>query len=60
MGPEVTFIWRSADTVPKTGDFPIIYRTANKKIGTLKMDTWKFYKEKYNIKYWVSAKDLFE
>lgn len=58
MAPEVAFIWRNNDTSPKKQDFPIVYCTMNNKIGTLTSSNWEFYKDKYNIKWWVSAKDL--
>ena len=58
MTPEVTFIWRNVEVAPKKDDFPIVYCTNNNKIGTLKSTNWEFYKDKYNIRYWVSAKDL--
>ena len=52
------FEWVSADIFPNDGTAPILYRTANDKLGVMDdtgvyLDNWFFLKEKYNIKWWV-------
>lgn len=52
---EITIEWKNADVYfPESENDPIVYCTANKKIGTIKSvkNHWNWLKEKYNIKWW--------
>lgn len=52
---KTTINWQNADIYsPEQKDEPIIYCTANNKIGVFKevKEHWPWLKKKYNIKWW--------
>ena len=54
----LTIEWKNADIYfPELENDPIVYCTANKKIGTIKSvkNQWGWLKEKYNIKVELST-----
>ena len=53
---DINIHWRNAEVYePTETDLAIMYCSGNGKIGTLKSIShlWNWYKEKYNIKWWV-------
>ena len=63
--------WKSSDVEPSDWNAPVLYCTANGKLGVFKNtvsyvngdvtkqhSNWKWYAEKYNIRYWVYANEI--
>lgn len=47
-------------TEPMLKEEPLVYVTANGKMGTFKKTgkNWRWYAEKYNVKYWAYQRDI--
>lgn len=57
------FFWKPAYLFPNDGYAPILYVSANNKLGTLKntgetLEKWGWYVRKYNIKWWIYQDEI--